>query len=100
MRYRPSRSLVRRSWWGVFGLFIATPAVVLAVLGLRAIRADEIERQQHLAQQQAQVANLADAALATTLDRLVTDARSQGRAAIDRCHLNLRGGGRRAGPET
>ena len=31
---RPPLSLVRRSWWWVFGLFIATPAVALALLGL------------------------------------------------------------------
>ncbi len=49
MRTRQSLSLVRR-WWWVFGLFIATPAITLALLGLGVIRADEIQRRALLAE--------------------------------------------------
>ena len=69
-------SLGRHSWWWVFGLFIATPALALAVLGFRALRVDEIERQQRLRDQQAQIAHLADAAIATVLDQVVATART------------------------
>lgn len=63
-------SFTHRAWWWVFGLFIATPALVLALLGLQAIRAREIEREQGLRDQQAQLARLVDAALASAFDRM------------------------------
>ena len=53
-------SIARRSWWWVFGLFIALPAGALALLGLSAIGADEIERQQRIRDQQAHIIRLAD----------------------------------------
>lgn len=54
---------LKSGWaWG-FGLFIATPALMLALLGLRAVRAERIEREQQVREQQAQIARLADAAL-------------------------------------
>lgn len=63
-------SFTHRAWWWVFGLFIATPALVLALLGLQTIRAREIEREQGLRDQQAQLARLVDAALASAFDRM------------------------------
>jgi signal transduction histidine kinase len=83
---RLPRALVRRSWWWLFGLFIGTPAVALALLGLGAIRADERERQRQHRDQQAQVASqilrLADAALTTTINGVEADTRRTP-AAID-----------------
>lgn len=67
-------SFTHRAWWWVFGLFIATPALILAVLGLQAIRAREIEREQGLRDQQAQLAKLVGSALATAFDRVAADA--------------------------
>ena len=59
-----------RTWWWTFGLFIAAPALALAVLGLRAVRLERIERQQQLREQQAQTARLADAAISTALAQI------------------------------
>ncbi len=56
-------------WWGV-GLLVAAPALALAVLGLRAVRAERIEREQQLLEQQAQSARLADGALANLFEDL------------------------------
>ncbi|HEX4951185.1 MAG TPA: HAMP domain-containing sensor histidine kinase [Blastocatellia bacterium] len=54
---------LKSGWtWG-FGLFIAAPALLLALLGLRAVHAERIEREQQVREQQAQIARLADAAL-------------------------------------
>ena len=64
----------RQSWWWVFGLFIALPAVALALLGLTAIRADDVEQQLRMREQQGQFARLADAALAAAFDRELTTA--------------------------
>jgi signal transduction histidine kinase len=46
-----------------FGLLIAAPALLLALLGLRAVRAERIEREQQWREQQTQIARLTDAAL-------------------------------------
>lgn len=62
------RSRVRRAGW-VFMFFIAGPALVLAFLGMRASRADRIEREQQLNRQQVQAAHLADAAITTAIER-------------------------------
>jgi hypothetical protein len=68
-----------RTWWWTFGLFIAAPALALAVLGLRAVRLERIERQQQLREQQAQIARLADAALSAALAQIETsEAASRG----------------------
>jgi hypothetical protein len=67
-------SFTHRAWWWVFGLFIATPALVLALLGLQAISAREFEREQGLRDQQAQLAALVDSSLASALDRAAADA--------------------------
>ena len=81
MRTLLSQSAARQSWWWVFGLFIALPALALAVLGLNAIRADEIDRRLKVRDQQAQISRLADAALSTILDRELTEARARVRNA-------------------
>ena len=67
-------SFTHRAWWWIFGLFIAAPALVLALLGLQAIRAREIEREQILRDQQTQLARLVDSALASAFDRVAADA--------------------------
>ena len=67
-------SFTHRAWWWVFGLFIAAPALVLALLGLQAIRAREIEREQILRDQQTQLARLVDSALASAFDRAAAEA--------------------------
>src|SRR5436853_6097373 len=60
----------RWNWsWG-FGLFIAVPALALAVLGLRAVRAERIEREQQLREQQVQVVRLIDAAISNKVASL------------------------------
>ena len=64
----------RQSWWWVFGLFIALPAVALALLGLTAIRADDVDQQLRMREQQGQFARLADAALSAAFDRELTTA--------------------------
>src|SRR5262245_36802226 len=71
------RSRAGRAWWLVFSILIAGPALALALLGLRAIRSDRIEREQSLRDQQSRIARLADAAIqnavrsiATRLDQL------------------------------
>jgi signal transduction histidine kinase len=60
----------------VFALFIAVPALALALLGLTAIRADDVKRQLRTREQQGQLVQLADAALARAFDRTVTAART------------------------
>ena len=68
-----------RTWWWTFGLFIAAPALALAVLGLRTVRLERIEREQQLRDQQAQIARLADAALSAALTQIETsEAASRG----------------------
>jgi signal transduction histidine kinase len=62
--------LSRPAWWWIFGLFIALPALVLALLGLRAMRIEDEERAIDTARQHAQLAALVDAALTTAFDRL------------------------------
>ncbi len=74
MRGTFASSLTRRTWWWVFALFIAAPAVALTWLGVRSIRATEIERDQRIRDEQAGVATLVDAALSDVLDRTIGDA--------------------------
>src|SRR5688572_23647723 len=65
----------RWNWsWG-FGLFIALPALALALLGLRAVRAERIEREQQLREQQVQVARLIDAAMSNRIGALTAELR-------------------------
>ncbi len=78
MRGTLASSLTRRTWWWVFALFIAAPAVALTWLGFRSIRAAEIERDQRLREEQAGVARLVDASLASAFDRTITDVKAAG----------------------
>ena len=67
----------RWNWsWG-FGLFIAVPALALALLGLRAVRAERIEREQQLREQQVQVARLIDASLSSRMAALGVELKQQ-----------------------
>lgn len=63
------------SWWWGFGLLICAPALVLALLGLRATRAERIEREDHLRGQRTQFARLADASISTLVGELENDLR-------------------------
>ena len=56
-----------RGWWWIFGACIGAPAVVLAVLGLRTVQLERIERKQQVQEQQGQTALLVDAAIAAAL---------------------------------
>ena len=75
MPVRATSWISRQSWWWVFALFIAVPAVALALLGLTAIRADGVERQIRMREQQDQLARVAEAALVAAFDREITVAR-------------------------
>ena len=70
MSSRFVRSRLRHPGWWVSIFLIAGPALVLALLGLGTSRADRLEREQQLRDQQVQAAHLADAAIATAIDRL------------------------------
>lgn len=76
MPARVSNWISQQSWWWTFALFIAVPAVALALLGLTAIRGDDRERQLRMREQQGQVARVVDAALTTACDRELAAARS------------------------
>jgi signal transduction histidine kinase len=60
----------RMTWWWGFGLLIAVPALALAILGLRAVRAERIEREQQLRDREAQTGRLADAAIRVALGEI------------------------------
>jgi hypothetical protein len=76
MPVRATSWISQQSWWWVFALFIAVPAVALALLGLTAIRADAVERGIPMREQQDQLARVAEAALATAFDREMAAART------------------------
>jgi hypothetical protein len=76
MPVRATSWISQQSWWWVFALFIAVPAVALALLGLTAIRADAVERGIRMREQQDQLARVAEAALATAFDREMAAART------------------------
>ena len=78
MPARLPRSSIRPNWWWVFLLLIALPAATLAVLGLRGLKADEVDRQQRLRNQQTQIGRLADSALLTALERELAGGRARG----------------------
>lgn len=77
------RFRARRAWWWVFSILIAGPALVLALLGLRAMRSDGIVRQQQWRDRQTQTARLADAAIQNAVDRIA--------AQLDRFNVDLAG---------
>jgi signal transduction histidine kinase len=68
--------------WG-FGLLIALPALALAIVGLRAVRAERIEREQQLRDQQTQIARLIDAAISNKLKALEVEVRQPGNGNAD-----------------
>src|SRR5437588_5220513 len=59
-------------WWWLFAVFVATPATVLALLGVRIVELEQMERSQQISAQQRQLANLIDAALSNTFKDLET----------------------------
>jgi signal transduction histidine kinase len=79
--HRPSQPFIRRSWWWVFALLIALPAIALAFLGFSAIQADEVERRRRTSDEQARIARLANSALSTAFEREVAEARASLRTA-------------------
>lgn len=68
MRFVPAPFRSGSTWWWSFGLLIAAPALVLALLGLWAARAD-------LREQQTRVASLADDAITNAIARLEAELR-------------------------
>jgi signal transduction histidine kinase len=62
-------------WWWIFGLLIGIPALVLAALGISALRLDDVDQRQRARDGQDQIVRLAAAALSTAFDRESTDAR-------------------------
>lgn len=66
---------LRWNWSWRFGLFIALPALVLALLGLRAVRAERIEREQQLREQQVQITRLIDVAVSNRMVSLEAELR-------------------------
>ncbi len=69
---------MRSFTWRLFGMFVAAPALLLAWLGLRAVRAERLEGEQQLRDQQSRVAQLADAAIANTLAMLARELQHNG----------------------
>jgi signal transduction histidine kinase len=66
---------MRRQQWWLFVLLIALPALILAILGLRAAKNHSAERYQ----QQSQTALLADSALSSSLARVGDDLLKRGK---------------------
>ena len=77
----------RMTWWWGFGLLIAVPALTLAILGLRAVRAERIEREQLLRDRQMQTARLADAAIRASLAEIEHQLRVHDSSDQDRSPL-------------
>jgi len=67
MSVRPTLSKSGATVWWILGCVIAVPALILAILGIRAVRTDHVEREQDARRQQRQVVQLADASLTTML---------------------------------
>src|SRR5437879_5350933 len=88
---RLSSLSLRWNWsWG-FGLFIAVPALALALLGLRAVRAERIEREQQMREQQVQVARLIDAAVSSKISGLEVESRRREGQNFDEAEEALSG---------
>ena len=64
---------MRSFTWRLFGMFVAAPALLLAWFGLSAVRAERLEGEQQLRDQQSEVGRLADAAIASTLATLARE---------------------------
>jgi signal transduction histidine kinase len=67
------RTHVSAHWWWGFGLLIAAPALILAVLGFRSIKSQEADRARRFDEQVRQLALSLDTALDATLSRMETD---------------------------
>ncbi|MEW6208227.1 MAG: HAMP domain-containing sensor histidine kinase [Acidobacteriota bacterium] len=87
MRFPPVSLKIGWKWWLSFGLLIAMPAFALALLGLRAVHAERIEREQRLREQQAQASRLADAAIANALETLEGELRRADEASQELSNL-------------
>src|SRR5438876_9770422 len=88
---RIPRISLKWNWsWG-FGLFIALPALALALLGLRAVRAERIEREQQMREQQVQVARLIDAAVSSKISGLEVESRRREGQNFDEAEEALSG---------
>src|SRR5437870_10008412 len=86
---RIPRISLKWNWsWG-FGLFIALPALALALLGLRAVRAERIEREQQLREQQVQLGRLIDAAISNRMASLQVELRQRENQNPDRSKETL-----------
>ncbi|MGE5359377.1 MAG: sensor histidine kinase [Bacteroidales bacterium] len=79
-----------KGWWWIFGLLIAAPALALSLLGLRAARLDDVERDEEARQHLRHIATLADAALGNMLQSLEHDLTRFDIAAADRDPSGLR----------
>jgi signal transduction histidine kinase len=73
MRRRMLSVLSRRTWWWVFSLLIALPAVTLMALGLRAMRMDDLEQRAQDRRDVEQTTRLIDTALTAAFDRLLEE---------------------------
>lgn len=62
-----------KRWWLVFGLLIALPALILAVLGLRALRTERIEREDQVRREQQRIATQIDELIADLIEQLETE---------------------------
>src|SRR5262245_32229912 len=58
---------MRRTWWWIFGLLIGVPSVTLALMGLRTVRLERIERRQQVRDLQTQIARFIDSTIANAL---------------------------------
>jgi hypothetical protein len=58
------------AWWWRFGLLIGIPVTVLAMLGLRMVDLERVQRRQQVAEQQGQTAMLVDTSVAAVLNRI------------------------------
>src|SRR5438552_3821824 len=67
------------------------PALALALLGLRAVRAERIEREQQLREQQVQVARLIDASMSSRLAALGVELKQQEDQNFDAAQQALSG---------
>lgn len=85
-------------WWWVFGLLIALPAACLVALGLWAVRAERIEREQRILNQHIQIAGLVDAAAVNVITALEREAsHNQGADSAGIAALRSAAGGKSGG---
>ena len=73
MRVKEAIPRTARVWWWGFGLLIGIPVTVLAVLGLRMVDLERVQRRQQVAEQQSQTALLVDTSVGAMLNRIERD---------------------------